>query len=149
MKPIHSAIGLQLVDSDLRIAVLQSRLGKLRLVQSLRIQDFSKLTDEDKRNTLAALVSKHHFHRTQAFLTLPRKAGIIRQIELPVEIGDRLQSAIALQIESLSPWAIEEIYWNYASEKPSRRAKFIKVAIAIIPRTALAPWISFFKSADL
>src|SRR5688572_33358308 len=59
MGPIQKTVGIELVDGQLRVAVLQSRFGKLSLVQSAEITDFEQLSIEDKTNSLSVLVKEH------------------------------------------------------------------------------------------
>jgi len=54
-----------------------------------------------------------------------------------------------LQVETLSPWPLEEIYWDFGKEPQKKNRKLITITIAIIPRTILDPWIAFFKSAGV
>jgi Tfp pilus assembly protein PilN len=53
-----------------------------------------------------------------------------------------------LQVETLSPWPLEEIYWDFV-EQHKKNQKLMTVTIAIISRTVLDPWIAFFKSAGV
>ena len=54
-----------------------------------------------------------------------------------------------IQVETLSPWPVAEIYWDFAAEAPKKDQKVITVTIVIIPRVHLDPWIVFFKSAGM
>src|SRR5678815_2681692 len=149
MGPIQTSVGIHITDTDLHMAVVQARLGRFRLLGSDEITGFAALSQDDKKSALSALIKKHGLRRAFVFLTVPRRMGICRNVELPVEVGDRANSAVGLQIESLSPWSAEEVYWGCAVERPGKTDKSLKVSVAIVPRVALDPLIETFKSADL
>jgi Tfp pilus assembly protein PilN len=149
MRPVQTTTGIQLTDSALRVAVVQVRFGKFRLLRSDTIEGFAALSPEGKQSAVAALIKQLKLRRIPAFLTVPRQMGICRQIELPVEVGDRVGSAVGLQLESLSPWSADEVYWGYSVNPPAKNDKSIKVAVAIVPRSVLEPILEVFKSAGL
>jgi general secretion pathway protein L len=149
MLPIQTTVGIDITESDLRIEVVQSRFGKSRLVSSQEIAGFAELSENAQQAAIADLAGNYGLGRARVFLTIPRRFGLSRQIELPVEVGNQLGSAVALQIESLSPWPSEEVYWGYAAEQAKRDAKTISVLVGIIPRSVLDPYLSSFKSAGV
>jgi len=149
MRPLQTAVGIDISDSSLGIAVVQSRFGKLRLVNSEEIGGFPELSENAQEAAVADLAGKYGLGRARVFLTIPRRKGLSRQIELPVEVGAQMSSAVALQIESLSPWPSEEVYWGYAAENPNRNAKTISVLVGIIPRSILDPYLELFRSAGV
>jgi len=149
MLPLQTAAGIDVTDSSLGIAVVQSRFGKLHVVSSEEISGFKQLSEDAQKAAIEDLARKYGLARARVFLTIPRSFGLSRQIELPVEVGGQLSSAVALQIESLSPWPSEEVYWGYAAEKPGRNAKTISVLVGIIPRSMLDPFLALFRSAGV
>jgi Tfp pilus assembly PilM family ATPase len=115
---VRTTTGIEITESDLRIASVQFQLGRLRVLRVDQIEGFAALSGTEKATALASLLAKYPAYKTNTFLTIPRRMGVCRQIELPVEVGDRVGSAVALQIESLSPWTADEVYWDYAAAKP-------------------------------
>jgi Tfp pilus assembly protein PilN len=144
----RSSVGIELCGNDLRLAVTRSNFGKLRLISIYRITGFMALSEEERRKGIRALVKRERIPATRVYLTLPREQGIVRQVELPSQMTQKLADVVKLQVETLSPWPLEEIYWDFAQDQPKNR-KFITVTIALLPRTLLDPWIAFFKSAGL
>lgn len=142
-------LGVEITGKDLRIAVVRSALGKLRLAQSFEIAGFLDLAPEEQTAAVVRLVKTHKLPSSRVYLSLPRDRGIVRQIEFPVEVREKLRSVVALQLETLCPWAVEEVYWDFAEEAQKKGAKMIRATVVIIPRAALDPWIEFFKSAKL
>lgn len=144
-----TSAGIEISGKDLRIAVLRSVMGKLRFVQSLEISGFVDLSREEQNVSIANLIRKHKLPGGRVYLSLPRDGGIVRQIEFPVEVREKLKSVVMLQLETLCPWPIEEIYWDFVEEAPRKSAKTISATVVMIPRVALDPWIEFFKSVKL
>jgi general secretion pathway protein L len=147
MGPIRTTTGIEITDSALRIASVQARLGGYRLLRFDQIEGFAGLPEIEKVKALAALLAKYPSYKTSTFLTVPRRLGICREVELPVEVGDRVGSAIALQIESLCPWTADEVYWDFAVVPPGRGEASMKVSIGIVPRAVLDPVLSVFRTA--
>ncbi len=74
---------------------------------------------------------------------------MVRYLDLPVEVRESLRSAVEFQVESLSPWPKEEIYWDMSSKDRGKPGKSLRVTIAIMTREGLDPWIDLFSSASL
>jgi general secretion pathway protein L len=146
---VRTTTGIEITDSALRVASVQFQLGRLRVLRSDQIDGFVALPASEKTAAIASLLAKYPGYRASTFLTVPRRLGVCRQIQLPVEVGERVGSAVALQIESLSPWTADEVYWDYAAAKPEHGEQALKVAVAIVPRAVLNPILSSLRSAGL
>src|SRR5262245_25702043 len=144
-----SSVGIEICDNDLRLAVTRSNFGKLRLSAVHRIPGFMTLTEEERKKAIRALVKRHRIPTGRVHLTLPREQGIVRQVDLPSEMTQKLSEVVRLQVETLSPWPLEEIYWDFAHRQDKKTSKFNTITIAIVSRSVLDPWITFFKSAGV
>jgi general secretion pathway protein L len=60
-----------------------------------------------------------------------------------------LKSALTLQIEAISAWPEQEVYWDYKAEKAEDNPKMLKITIVIIPKAVLDPWLQTFESVRL
>jgi len=144
-----NSIGFEILGNDLRVAIVTTAFRKRRLVASEAVAGFMEMDQAQRLSALKDLVRKHKMTPGGVYLGLPGDRGVIRQVELPVEIRDRLPAAVALQLEALSPWPSEETYWDYSVEPSKSDAKVIVVSVVIISREALDPWLALFKSAGL
>jgi Tfp pilus assembly protein PilN len=144
-----TSVGVEISGKDLRIAVLRSVMGKVRFVQALEISDFLDRAPDDQKASIARLIAQHRLPASRVYLSLPRDRGIVRQIEFPAEVREKLRSAVTLQLETLCPWPVDEIYWDFAEDGPKKGGKTISATVVMIPRAALDPWIEFFKSVQL
>jgi Tfp pilus assembly protein PilN len=145
----RTSVGIELAGNDLRVAVVRQTTRSFRLAHTFVVPDFVGMTDEEKARQLKELVSRHHLSSSRVHFSLPRDKGIARQIEFPVEIRERLHSAIALQIESFTAWPLNEVYWDYSHSINKKNAKALVATVAIIPKETLDPWITLFKSVGL
>ena len=107
---IKTGVGIELAGKDLRAAVLRSTFGKVRLMYSAAIEGFLDLSAEERKTSLITFVKRHKIPRARVFLSLPRELGIVRQIEFPVEVKEKLKAAVELQLETLCPWPLEDVY---------------------------------------
>jgi Tfp pilus assembly protein PilN len=144
-----SSVGIEICDNDLRLAVTRSNFGKLRLSSVHRIPGFMTLTEEERKKAIRTLVKRERIPTGRVHLTLPREQGIVRQVDLPAQMTQKLADVVKLQVETLSPWPLEEIYWDFAQDQQKKNRKLTTITVAILPRSILDPWISFFKSAGV
>lgn len=141
-----SIAGFEVVGDDLRVTLLRLAFKKRSLVSSFVIEGFVGMNIDEQKTVLKKVAERHHLQGIRAFLSLPTSSGIIRSLDLPPEVGENLRSTVELQIESLSPWPKDEIYWDMSSKNVT---KSLSVMVAIITREELDPWISLFQSANL
>src|SRR5436190_18306135 len=135
MKIIPQArVGIEVAGQDLRIAVVRQFAGKWRLLRLDVLQDFVGLSDEDRLTSLAGHFQKHKLSNLSVHLALPGAWGVTRDLEFPAAVAtaEALRSAVELQIENLSPWAPEEIYWDCGWEPQSKNARSVIVHVGIV-----------------
>jgi Tfp pilus assembly protein PilN len=145
----RNSVGVELGEKDLTIAILRSSFGKLQLGAVHHVAGFMTLAEDERQKALQALIKGNRIPSARVYLTLPKEQGIIRQIDLPVDLGKKLSDVVKIQVETLSPWPANEIYWDFAAETPKKGQKLVTVTIVIIPRQHLDAWIAFFKSVGL
>ncbi|HYR89048.1 MAG TPA: PilN domain-containing protein [Terriglobia bacterium] len=144
-----TSVGFEVGDKDLCLAVMRSNLGKVQLDGVHRIAGFIEMNDEERKKAIRTLVKSVRVPTTRVYLSVPRTQGIVRQINLPGDLGQKVADVMKLQVETLSPWPLEEIYWDFVTEPPKKNRKLSTTTIAIIPKTALDPWIAFFKAVGI
>src|SRR5262245_31923549 len=128
----RNSVGIEIAGAELRLAVMRCNWGKLRLGGLHKIAGFEGMGEDERRKAVQALFKTHRLPTAQAFFAVSREHGIVRQMELPADTGQRLSGVVKLQVETLSPWPLEEIYWDFAAETPKKNRKFITVTIAMI-----------------
>jgi len=146
---LRNTTGIEIGETDLTIAVVRSTFGKKRLIAVHPLEGFVKVDENERRKKLQGFLKANRVPTSNVYLSLPRDQGIVRQIQLPVEVRRKLSDTVKLQIETLSPWPSAEIYWDYSAEVPKKDQRLMTITIVIIPRNYLDPWITFFKSVGL
>src|SRR2546428_10633335 len=146
---LRSSTGIEVGETDLTLAVARNSFGKLRLVSLHRLDAFMTFGEGERKKTIQSFFKANRIPAARVYLSLPREQGIVRQVQLPADIHKRLPDVVKIQVETLSPWPVAEIYWDFAAEAPKKDQKVITVTIVIIPRVHLDPWIVFFKSAGM
>ena len=141
--------GFEVAGDDLRVTVVRAVFNKRRLIASFVVEGFVGMGTDERRAELEKVAQRHQLRSARAFLSLPESSGMVRYLELPVEVRESLRSAVEFQVESLSPWPKEEIYWDMSSKDRRKPGKPLRVTIAIITREGLDPWIDLFSSASL
>jgi len=147
----QTMVGIEVAGDDARIAVVRAVFNKPKVVRADLLAGFGRLSEEDKLTTLVAHFKRYKLSGFSVHLTLPGTSGITRDLEFPASIGtaDALRSAVALQVENLSPWSADEIYWDCTWELPAKGARTTIVHVGLVPRAVLDPWIALFRSARL
>ena len=144
-----TSAGFEVAGDDLRVTVVRSAFNKRRLISSFVVEGFVGMGTDERRAELEKVAQRHQLRNARAFLSLPESTGMVRYLELPVEVRESLRSAVEFQVESLSPWPTEEIYWGMSSKDRGKPGKPLRVTIAIITCKGLDPWIDLFSSASL
>jgi Tfp pilus assembly protein PilN len=146
----QTTVGIEIAGQDLRIAVLRDFSGKRRLLYKEVLAGFLGLPEQDRGPALLAVFKKNKITGLNIHLSFPGNCGIVRDLEFPAgqALEANLRAAVTLQIESLSPWPLDEIYWDCAWEA-EKGARSIVVHVGIVPRQVVDPWIGLFRSLGL
>src|SRR5215813_8068882 len=113
---LRNSTGIEIGETDLTIAVARNTFGKMRLMAVHRLQGFISFQENERRKALQDLLKTNRIPVSNVYLSIPRDQGIVRQIQLPVEVKRKLSDVTKIQIETLSPWPTAEIYWDCAAE---------------------------------
>ncbi len=145
----RTVVGVDIAGSDLRVAILRSAFGKLRLVSTFAVEDFAHMDAAAQRQELSKIGERHQLNGSRIFLSLPEELGVARQLEFPIEAAADLKPAVELQVESLSPWPVEDVYWDLAWRNSTRGGAKLRVTVAIAERAKLEQWVELFAEAGL
>jgi len=122
---------------SLQVSLVRRFMGKQRVLKTTSAPDASALSQTLGRTS------------NLAFLILGREQGVVRQLQLPVDVQHDLKSALTLQIEAISSWPEQEVYWDYIAEKAENNPKILKITVVVIPKTVLDPWLQAFDAARI
>lgn len=79
-------------------------------------------------------------------LNLPAAAVITRRVELPVQVKKQLQSALAFEIDRLTPFQPDQIYFDYRLPQAESRAGKLVIELAVCLRDQVTPWIERLRA---
>ena len=90
-----TAVGVEVTETELRVAIVRVLFGRFRLQKCLRIEGFAALTEDQKEDAIAKLAKTHKIPGSRVYLSLPRDNGLMRQLEFPVEVLKSLKTTLA------------------------------------------------------
>lgn len=129
---------IEIREEELRLSLVRVFMKKQRVLKTLSVADAASLPQSIGKGA-----------RNRVFLVLPREQGVVRQLQLPVDIQQDLRSALGLQIEAISAWPEPEVYWDFVAEKSPENPRMLAITVIIIPRVIVDPWLETFKAAGL
>jgi general secretion pathway protein L len=128
---------IDVAEQELQVSLVRQFMGKERILKKLAVPDISSLPEAVGRTS------------NRVLLNLPRDQGVVRQLQFPVDVQHDLKSALTLQIEAVSAWPEQDVYWDYIVEKSEDQPKLLRVTIVVVPKTVVDPWLQSLKSAGL
>ena len=87
--------------------------------------------------------------RHSLFLRLPPAALLERSLTLPLVTEPDLDRVLAYELDRISPFAADEVWWSYAVERRDRAAGRLHVRLALVPRAGLLPVLSAMRLGNL
>src|SRR5438876_10434980 len=141
---LRSSTGIEVGETDLTIAVARNSFGKLRLLSLHRLDALMTLGEEERKKTIQSLVKANRIPTGRVYLSVPREQGIVRQVQLPADIHKRLPVVVKSQVETLSPWPVAEVYWDFGAAVTKSVRNVRAVTIVIITSVHVVHWIAFF-----
>jgi Tfp pilus assembly protein PilN len=118
----------------LLLTLVRRFLGKETVLKKIGVADAAALPQTIGKSS------------NRAFLNLRREQGIVRHLQLPLDVQQDLKSALTLQIEAISAWPEQDVYWDYIVSKDP---KVLQITVVIIPKTVLESWLQTFEAARI
>src|SRR3989442_4391208 len=125
-----NSVGIEIAGKHLRLAVVRSNFGNLRLVAVHRIADFLDLDEGERRKAIKTLIKNARIPTARVYLAIPREQGIVRQVDLPSEMGQKLADVVKLQDETLLPWPRVEIYSDFTTKPHKKKHNMARTTCA-------------------
>ncbi|MBF0609059.1 MAG: PilN domain-containing protein [Candidatus Magnetobacterium sp. LHC-1] len=77
-------------------------------------------------------------------LTVPKEWCVVKTTELPAVVMDNISSAISFEMDNLTPFSAEEVYYDYDIISMDRQ--MLHVAIYTVRRQMVDPYLSSFQA---
>lgn len=134
------AIGADSID----VLIVRVRPGGVKIVAYQRLSGLKERGASDAGAEYARFLRASGVPQIPAWVLLPRDEVIVRTLSLPGVPAKDLDSAIALQLESLHPYVDEAVRYGF-----KRIAKTPLVLIGIAREDVADRWIGFFEEAGI
>lgn len=141
---IGTGIGIQIGSQDLIVTVARLRPSGARVLGDLTIQNFRDQPAAEWGATYAEFLQKLGVRHLAATILLPRDEVTVRQISMPGVADKDLASAVRFELDSLNPYAEEEIAYDWA-----RIGKTSSILVAITLRSVVDRYIALFSQAGV
>jgi general secretion pathway protein L len=79
---------------------------------------------------------------SEIVLQVPPECLLERQLELPPSALRSLPGILRLEVERLTPFAVEDLVWTWSAEPRARGGDTLRLRIAMVPWAALRPTIA-------
>ncbi len=97
----------------------------------------------------AGLASMLNSRQVPLLLLLPSAWVLRRQITLPAAALENLGQVIRFEMDRLTPFAADQVYYDYHVEQESSADKLVPVSVALVPRKKIEAWLSLLDGANI
>ncbi len=126
----HAVLAVRVEGDEARVALergeLQTHVGRIAL---------------EEPPTLSEPLAPFRKLNPSVLLALPAEAVITRRVELPVQVKKQLHSALAFEIDRLTPFQASQVYFDYRVSQTESRAGKLLIDLTVCLRGQVAPWI--------
>lgn len=128
-----------LIDRNRRLLIEpddgQARLTQLRGEAREPVGSLTLDTEERLPEALAD-------HRRRTTLRLPETAVLRRELSLPAQVRPRLSEVLHHELDRLSPFPADQLFYDARLLPTAKRAARIRVELALCPRAPLEDWLA-------
>ena len=139
-----TGVGIEIRNQELQVSIVRVRPSGIAVLGSATVTDFRTRPAAEWGTELQAFLKTLGCGHIPAAVLLPRRDVIIRQVNLPGVTDDDLTSAINLQIDSLHPFAEDDIVHCFA-----RIGKTPSILVGITRREVMERYANLFAEAGI
>ena len=114
-----------------RVRVSRRERGRTRDLGEAPMELEGGLTADD-RERLRALTAGMSPESTDVEVTVVPELGLVRDVELPAAARDNLHQVLGFEMQRLTPFAVEDVYYRHGVI--GRRDEALQVRLAAVPR---------------
>ena len=141
---VGTGAAIEIRDKDLYISIARVRPSRTDLIGAMKVVDFANQPAAEWGREIHAFLRRNGAGHIALTILLPRRDVIVRQLQLP-GVNDRdLASAVALQLDSLHPFADDEVSFSW-----SRLGKTSNILIGLCRREVLDRYWTLLNEAGL
>ncbi|MEO8131296.1 MAG: hypothetical protein ABJF23_22005 [Bryobacteraceae bacterium] len=139
-----TGVGIEIGNEELQVSIVRVRPSGIAVLGSATVTDFRTRPAAEWGAELQAFLKTLGCGHIPAAVLLPRRDVIVRQVNLPGVTDDDLASAIHLQIDSLHPFAEDDIASCYA-----RIGKTSSVLVGLTRLEVMERYTNLFTGAGI
>jgi Tfp pilus assembly protein PilN len=139
-----SGAGIVIGERDLEVCLVRVRPGGARILALRRIENFRERPAAEWGAEYAKLLSESGLTHLAALAVLPRNEVIVRLVQLPGVDDKDAASAIQFQLDTLHPFAADEVFYDF--QRAGRSGAFV---VAIAERRVVDSYTALFAEAGV
>ncbi|MCZ2153340.1 MAG: PilN domain-containing protein [Bryobacterales bacterium] len=139
-----SGVGIVPGEDSIDVLIVRVRPGGVKIVAYQRLSGLRERGASDAGVEYARFLRTSGVQQLPAWVLLPREEVIVRTLSLPGVPAKDLDSAVALQLESLHPYEDESVRYGFR-----RIGNSGQVLIGIAREDVVDRWIGFFEEAGI
>jgi hypothetical protein len=141
---IGTGVGIEILAQELHVTIARVRPNGIAVLGSATVTDYRNRPAAEWGAELTTFLKQIGAAHIAANVLLPRRDVVVRQISMPGVKDEDLQSAVALQIDSLHPYGEDEAVHAF-----SRIGKTNFVLVGITRREVLDRFTNLFAEAGV
>src|SRR5690349_6449147 len=110
-----SGVGVEICGRDLEVAVTRVRPSGIEVLGRISIRGFRDRRASEWGAEYAAFLKSRGVSHLAATVLLPRQEVIVWQIPLPGVAAKDIESAIALQLDTLHPYGEDDVQYGWTA----------------------------------
>jgi Tfp pilus assembly protein PilN len=139
-----TGVGIEVRDQELHVAIVRSRPSEIGIIGSATVTDYKTRPAAEWGTELSAFLRKLGAAHIAATVLIPRQDVIVRLVHLPGVSARDTEAAIRLQIDSLHPFAEDDVFFSWA-----RIANTSSILVGIARREVIDRLSSLFDEAGV
>lgn len=139
-----TGVGISVEGGALHVCLARVRPGAAWLAGQTVIQGFRERPASEWGREYASFLEAHQASHLAAWLVAPRHEVVVRHVRLPGVSDEDAPAAIAFQMDSLHPFAGEEVVHDF--QRAGRTASFV---VAVAERRMIDSYAALFAEAGV
>jgi Tfp pilus assembly protein PilN len=141
---VGTGVGIEIGAHELQVTIARVRPNGIAVLGSANVLGYSTRPAAEWGGELLSFLKELGCSHIAATVLLPRREVLVRQIHLPGVSDDDLDSAVALQIDSLHPFSEDDVVYSFA-----RIGKTPAVLVGITQREVINHYWNLFTEAGI
>jgi general secretion pathway protein L len=142
--PADAAVVLRVEETEVFVSIKTKdgpqEIGRLRTTAK---------SDDAIAFELREILKRHQVGQSRAELVLAGGLVLERSVDLPLDAAENLKEVLAFEMDRLTPFSREEVYYDYRVTGSDPDLKRLRVAIVIARRSEVDRLTAWATSADL